>query len=197
MIKILVLNSLGFFVLGFFIPQFCFQVLGSSGTQIGLLWSLQTLGFLFSSAVVGVVADRSSKKFLLVAGSVGRGLAYLLLYAAVLAKNYLLVAIGMFSLVVLVGSFWIPFNALLSQKSRKEHRSRAFGLKSRATGLGSLVGGVAGMGLFVVGSTWFPTNLAVVYSAFPVFGIGNLVAGLLYAKRLDGSWRSTAPILPR
>lgn len=183
--RILVLNSLGFFFLEFILPFIASQELAATGTSMGLIFSVHVFGYIASSALAGAIADRVSKLRLIVIGSFGRGISYLVLYAAVIAQSLPFVTVGAFTLGFLVGTFWVPFDALLSQKSDKDHRSYAFGRKSRATGTGSLIGGVLGMGSFVLVSQVAPDVPALLYVALPVFGILNMVAAGLYRARVD------------
>lgn len=184
LVKILVLNSLGFFFLGFIIPYVSSQELDASGTQLGILFAVHPVGFIVSSGVATFLADRVSKKKMLIVGSIIRGLAYFILYFAIIAKSLPFVIVGWFSL-GFVGVFWVPYNSLVSQKSDKNHRSFAFGNKSRATGIGSLVGGLIGMTSFMILTQVIPTNSPLIYIAFPIFGIGNFLSGFLYWSKID------------
>ncbi len=46
MLRILLLNSMGFFFYGYIIPQVTSTVLGGGGTEIGWVWSAQIFGAL-------------------------------------------------------------------------------------------------------------------------------------------------------
>ncbi|GAH30567.1 unnamed protein product, partial [marine sediment metagenome] len=81
-------------------------------------------------------------------GSFGRGLSYFLLYFALLLNSLFLIGIGTFSLGFLAGFYWIPFNALIAEKSKKQHRSEAYGKREAAMGRGMLYGSILGFTIF-------------------------------------------------
>jgi len=111
MIRIALLNTMGFFFLDYLIPVVSSQFLGASGLEIGLIFAVQTLGHTISSFFVGFLTDKvKHKKILIMIGSFGRGFSYFLLYFALLLNSLFLIGIGMFSLGFLAGFFWIPFN---------------------------------------------------------------------------------------
>ena len=90
-IKIAILNTMGFFFLDYLIPVVTSQFLGAFGLEIGLIFSVQVLGHTISSLFVGFLTDRiKNKKTLIMIGSFGRGLSYFLLYFALLLKSLLL-----------------------------------------------------------------------------------------------------------
>lgn len=73
MIKIAILNSLGFFFMGFLIPVISRQNMNATGLEIGLIVSAMVIGYTLSSSFIGFITDRTkSKHFLIFIGSIGR-----------------------------------------------------------------------------------------------------------------------------
>ena len=118
MIRFVMFNTMGFFFLDYLIPVVSYQYIGASGLEIGLLFSVQTLGHTISSLLVGFLTDRvKHKKILIMIGSFGRGSSYFLLYFALLLNSLVLIGIGTFALGFLAGFYWIPLNALISENT--------------------------------------------------------------------------------
>lgn len=130
MINILFYNSLGFFFLDFLTYYFTSQELNATASQVALIITLNVLGNIISSTFTGYITDKvKSKSRLILIGSFGRGVAYFIIYFAFFYSSLIGIYIGHISLGFFVGFFWIPFNTLISQKSQKEHRSEAFGMR--------------------------------------------------------------------
>jgi MFS family permease len=185
MIRIIIWNSLGFIFVEFIMIYVANQILGASGTQIGLVFSLLTMGSLTSSFIVGYFTDRISKKFLIMLGSFGRGISYFSFYAAVILESLLGVYISCLLLGFGAGIFWVPFDTLISDKSSKYYRSSAFGQRRFAMGIGMIGGAVIGFLIFGLTIVFFPENSFIVYSAFPLFGIANFYAGIQFSRKVD------------
>ena len=181
MIRIAILNTMGFFFLDYLIPVVASQFLGASGLEIGLIFAVQTLGHTISSFFVGFLTDKvKHKKILIMIGSFGRGFSYFLLYFALLLNSLFLIGIGTFSLGFLAGFYWIPFNALIAEKSKKQHRAEAFGKKEAAIGRGQLYGSIIGFAIF--GFTLNYNIPAISYLGITIFGLSNCIAGFLFSK---------------
>lgn len=185
MIRIVIWNSLGFIFVEFIMVYVANQILGASGTQVGLVFSLLTMGSLISSFIVGYFTDRVSKKFLIMLGSFGRGISYFSFYAAVILKSLPGVYISCLLLGFGAGIFWVPFDTLISDKSNKYYRSSAFGQRRFAMGIGMIGGAVIGFLIFGVTIVFFPENSFVIYGAFPLFGIANFYAGIQFSRKVD------------
>ena len=84
MIRIIFWNSMGFFFFSFLIPYVTIKLLGVSRTELGLAFSIQTVGGLFSSPIVGYLTDRVSKKLLVLIGSFGRAASYIFMYISII-----------------------------------------------------------------------------------------------------------------
>lgn len=178
---------MGFFFIGFLIPVIARAEMGASATQIGLVVSIQTIGFTMSSFFTGFLTDRvKKKKSLILIGSLGRGFAYFLIFWAFVSNSIIFLAIGTFSLGALAGFYWIPFDALISEKSNKKNRSQAFGKRDAANVKGQIIGALLGFGIFLLGNEFFDINI-IRYLAIPIFGIGNFIGGILFYRKVDES----------
>ena len=185
MIRIVALNSLGFFFLDFIIPYIASQKLNATGVQIGLIFSVQVMGIMISSLFVGFLTDRvKSRRKLILLGSFGRGSAYFILYTGIILNSLIGIGIGTFSIGFFAGFFWIPFNTLIAEKSNKNHRSHAYGKRDSAIGIGMLVGSIFGFIIFGV-SILNTDNPFIIYSAILLFGIANFSAGILFLLSVD------------
>lgn len=185
MIRIVIWNSLGFIFVEFIMVYVANQILGASGTQVGLVFSLLTMGSLTSSFIVGYFTDRISKKFLIMLGSFGRGISYFSFYAAVILKSLPGIYISCLLLGFGAGIFWVPFDTLISDKSSKYYRSSAFGQRRFAMGIGMIGGAIIGFLIFGITIVFFPENSFIIYGAFPLFGIANFYAGIQFSRKVD------------
>ena len=116
MIQIVFWNSVGFLFFGFIVSYIPIQLFGASGTDMGLIISLQAFGRLFSTPLIGYLTDRISKKKLILVGSLGRCVSYTMYYISIVLQSLHLFGAGIFTQGVLVGFFWPPFNSLIAQK---------------------------------------------------------------------------------
>jgi MFS family permease len=174
-------NSLGFFFLDFLIPFVAAETLGISGTEMGFLFSLRIIGYFLSSSFVGVLTDRYSKKILVIIGSIGRGVAYFGMYFSIVFENLPGLMVTNLSLGFMAGFFWIPLNAIISEKSRKEHRSEAFGIRNSAQGKGTMIGAV--IGFFILGI--FSPIKILMFLALPIYGALNFYAAFRFYIKID------------
>ncbi len=185
MINIIIWNCLGFFFLDFTIPFIAKNELNASGLEMGLLYSIITIGGLIASPIAGWLTDRMSRSKLVFFGASGRGISYFILYVGILFKSYNWIAFGYFMLGFGVGFFWVPLDTLIAEKTSKEHRSFAYGKEEAAKGKGILIGALGGVALFITGNTYMPAAVWLIYGAIPIFGIANVLAGILFLKRVD------------
>ncbi len=171
----------------FFIPYVSLLVLGTTGTEMGLIYSIQTAAHAGSSFLAGYLADRMSKRKLVLFGAIGRGSAYFVLYIVVILRSYAGVIIAQSILGFTVSFFWVPISTLLSEKSAKTCRSLAFGKRQYSKGIGILIGTTIGVSLFVVSNTFFPGNPFLPHAGLLLFGAANIVAGISFYKKVDES----------
>jgi MFS family permease len=116
-------------------------------------------------------------------GSLGRGIAYIIMYIGILTMNIWVFGLGTFFLGFSVAQFWPPFDALISQKSYKTKRSTAFGRRFGLIGLGNLVGSILSITIFTLADDF----LWVQYFPLIIFCVANIYAGLIFYKRVDES----------
>ena len=193
MINNLILNSLGFFFLDFILYYFTSEILNASGLEVGFIFTLHIIGNLISSTFTGFITDiAKSKKRLVLLGSIGRGIAYFILYIALFFADLIGIYIGYFFLGFFVGFFWVPFNTLIAQKSRKDVRSQAFGKKEAALGKGLMIGAILGFVIFNT-AIGFTQNPLVIYLAIPIYGIVNFYAGIRFNRIVDENLIISAP----
>lgn len=187
MLEIVFLNSLGFFFLSFWTPVIARTNMGATGFQVGLVVVFQVLGRMISGFITGFITDRIKKRTILVViGSFGRAISYFIIYAAIITNLILLLNIGTFTLGFMAGVFWVPFNTFVAEKSSKKHRSQAYGKRDSANALGQIIGSLLGFSLVMVPED-FTTNPFIIYCAIPIYGIGNLIAGIIFYRRVDES----------
>jgi len=187
MLKIVLLNSLGFFFIGFWTPIIARTSMGATGIQLSLLVSVQVLGRMISGFITGFITDRiKSRTSLVLIGSFGRAISYFIIYAAIVSNLIVLLGIGTFTLGFMAGVFWVPFNTFVAEKSSKNHRSQAYGKRDSMNAIGQIIGSLFGFTLVMIGGI-FTSNPFILYGAIPIYGIGNLIAGIRFYRRVDES----------
>ncbi|MHA1855176.1 MAG: MFS transporter, partial [Promethearchaeota archaeon] len=185
MLQIIFWNSLGFFFFGFIMPYATLQILGASGMELGYVISGNTIGGLISAPIVGYLTDKYSKKILVLIGSFGRAMSYIVMYLSIVFKSFWGFAFGIFFLGLSVGFFWTPLDALISQKSYKTYRATAFGKRGGKIGLGNLFGSIISLTIFGISYTLIPEMTWIVYSPLLLFTISNIYAGIIFLKKTD------------
>lgn len=185
MVRITILNSLGFFFLDFLIPYVATLELNASGTAMGFIFSVRFMGYILVAPMVGALADKISPKLMFAIGSWGRGLAYFILYGSIYARSITGMLIGNILLGIMAGFFWIPLDMLISMKSHQSARSEAFGRRSRAMGYGTLFGALTGFSLLGYFNAIRPGDALFLYSPLLVFGVANVIAGTLFLTLVD------------
>ena len=135
MIRITFWNGLGFIFFMFIKSYVVIYFFGGSGVQLGIIYALQPFARLISMPFIAYLTDHTSKKRLVLIGSMGRTVAYFLYWLSLVIRNLYMFGAGTFLQGLLVGFFWPPFFSLISEKSSKEHRTQAL-----ATGRGQMIG---------------------------------------------------------
>ena len=193
MLKIVILNSLGFFFIGFSVPIIARFNMFATAIQISLIFSIQVLGRTISGTITGFLTDRlKSRKKLILIGSIGRGTSYFIIYTAIISNSLILLGIGTFTLGFMAGVFWVPFNTLIAEKSNKDNRSEAYGKKNSANAIGQMIGGVIGFILLMI-LGFFTKNPFLLYASIPLFGIANFYAGFKFNREVDESVKFSNP----
>ncbi|NVM18846.1 MAG: MFS transporter [Candidatus Lokiarchaeota archaeon] len=185
MIRIIFWNSMGFFFFSFLIPYVTVQLLGVSKTELGIAFSIQTIGGLLSAPIVGFLTDRVSKKILILIGSFGRAICYILMYIGILVSSFVLFTTGMFILGFFVGFFWTPLDTLISEKSNKDNRSFAFGKRGGMIGKGNAMGSIISFIIFWLANTFVPEYTFLVYCPLLLFAASNILGGFVFHLKVD------------
>jgi MFS family permease len=159
---------------------------GGSGIDLGIIMAMQPLARLFSMPLIAYLTDRYSKKRLVLIGSMGRTLAYLLYWISLVVHNLYMFGAGVFLQGLLVGFFWPPFYSLISEKSFKGSRTHALALgRGRMIGYGFVIGAFISIPIFAFFNFLMPENIALVYSPLLIFAIINLIAGHRFYLKVD------------
>ena len=193
MLKIVILNSLGFFFIGFLVPIIARYNMFATAIQISLIVSFQVLGRTIRGTITGFLTDRmKSRKKLVLIGSIGRGISYFIIYTSIILNSIILLGIGTFALGFMAGVFWVPFNTLIAEKSNKDNRSEAYGKRNSSNAIGQMIGGVIGFILLMI-LEFFTSNPFLLYASIPIFGIANFYAGFKFNREVDESIKFNDP----
>jgi MFS family permease len=185
MLQIIFWNSLGFFFFTFLIPYASLEIMGGTGVELGFTVSSLTFGGLITAPIVGYLTDKTSKKKLVLFGSIGRGIAYIIMYFAIIFRSQYGFMFGIFFIGFSVGYFWTPLDALISQKSHKTYRATAFGARGGMIGKGNLVGSLISFAIFGLSHTFIPNITWIVYSPLLLFTFSNFYAGITFFKNTN------------
>lgn len=171
-------NSPGFFFVSFAIPIVAHETMHATGAEMGLLFSLQTAGNMLGAPFSGRLANRPELRGpLIMIGSFGRGVAYLVIYLAILLQLYWLMVLGTICLGIGAGFFWTPMEAVISDGIAYNNRAEAFGRASREDGIGGVIGSLFAFTWWTVAlDRGFPLWFALV--SFPIFAMSNMYAGM-------------------
>ncbi|NMC04057.1 MAG: MFS transporter, partial [Candidatus Lokiarchaeota archaeon] len=127
-------NCLGFLFIDFLIPFVVSSEIQANMVSLGFVVSFGTIGHVMGSPLAGYMADRLSKRKLVLAGAFGRGIAYFIMYLVIALQTSLGASSALAGLMVaefvlgfMVSFFWVPINAIIADKSAKQCRASAFG----------------------------------------------------------------------
>lgn len=186
MVSIIRYNSVGFFFTDFVIPYASGDILDASGVSVGGLFSLLIIGSVISAMLAGFLSDRlPSRKKLVFIGATGRGISYLIMYVAIITKSLIFMNVGTFVLGLHAAIYWVPMDALISDKSSKHHRSYAFGRRAAALGQGTVIGGVIGATIFGFAYYLLPGRNWLIFMPLILFSVSNFIGGALFLHRVD------------
>ena len=186
MIRITFWNGLGFIFFNFIKSYVVIYFFGGSGIDLGIIMALQPLARLFSMPLIAYLTDRTSKKRLVLIGSMGRTFAYFLYWLSLVIHNLYLFGFGIFLQGLLVGFFWPPFFSLISEKSFKGSRTQALAMgRGKMIGYGFLIGAVISIPTFAFFNIFMPDNIPLVYSPLLLFSLINLFAGHRFYLKVD------------
>ena len=97
MIRITFWNGLGFIFFSFIKSYVVIYFFGGTGFDLGIIMALQPLARLFSMPVIAYLTDHTSKKRLVLIGSIGRTFAYILYWLSLVINNLFIFSICFFS----------------------------------------------------------------------------------------------------
>ncbi len=189
-------NCLGFLFIDFLIPFVVSAEIQASMLSLGLVVSFGMVGHVIGSPIAGFLADKVSKRRLVLAGACGRGIAYVMMYLAialqvVLGPGGALAGLMATELVLgfTVSFFWVPMNAMIADKSAKQCRSLAFGKRQYYKGIGIVIGTAMGILIFVASNVLIPDSFPL-KSFFPhasliIYGLANVLAGISFYRHVD------------
>jgi len=185
MLRIIILNSLGFFFLGFWLPIIARSNMNATALQISLVVVTNVIGRMISGFIIGFIVDRiKSRTSLVLIGSIGRAIAYFIIYAAFISNQIVILGIGHATLGFMAGVFWIPFNIMVAEKSNKDHRSQAYGKRDSINAVGQIIGSLFGFSIIMIAS-YYTDNPVILFAAIPIYGVSNLIAGILFYRKVD------------
>ena len=187
MLQIVMLNSLGFFFIGFWIPIISRRNMGASAFQISIVVVSWVIGRMISGFVTGFISDRvKSRTSLVLTGSFGRGISYFIIYTAFITNHIYTLMIGHAALGLCAGIFWVPFNMFVAEKTSKNHRAYAYGKRDATNAVGQIIGAVFGFTYLMIISA-FTNNPFILYIPIPIYGISNFIAGFIFYRKVDES----------
>ena len=105
------------------------------------------------------------------------------MYVAIVFLNLSLLFFSNFILGFLTGVFLIPYNSLLADKTKKENRSQAYGIRSASQGRGTFIGSVIGFIILLN----FNSTRPLMFSAILLFSLANFYASLKYFTNVSDS----------
>src|SRR5271157_2949053 len=178
-------NCLGFVFLDFFIPFVISQQLHASGLELGIVFSINPLGDVLAAPIAGWLTDHMSKRKLVLIGANGRAFAYALMYASVVTSSLAGLAVTEFALGFLVTFFWVPISTIVAQKSNKACRSQAYGKRRFAQGVGTVIGTIFSVAIFMLAYQFVPNNPFLPCLSLIVFGLANVLAGVSFYRNVD------------
>lgn len=185
-IRITFWNGLGFIFFMFIKSYVVIYFFGGSGFDLGIIMALQPFARLISMPLIAYLTDHSSKKRLILIGSMGRTVSYFLYWFSLVIHNLYLFGIGSFLQGLIVGFFWPPFYSLLSEKSYKGNRTQALATgRGKMIGYGFLIGALISIPTFALFSIFMPNNIPLMYSPLLLFAAINLIAGHRFYLKVD------------
>lgn len=186
MIRITFWNGLGFIFFMFIKSYVVIYFFGGSGFELGIIMALQPFARLITMPFIAYLTDHTSKKRLILIGSMGRTVAYFLYWYSLVVHNLYLFGTGTFLQGLLVAFFWPPFFSLISEKSCKDYRTQALATgRGKMIGFGFLMGAIISIPIFALVRIFLPDNIPLMYSPLLIFSIINLIAGYRFYRKVD------------
>ena len=132
-------NALGRGTIMSFLPLFAVQILGLSGTSIGIVLSVGIFLNAFLQTPMGILADRYNRKLLLIAGGLIASVGYVyMVYTSTLTQIFtarMIVSIG--------GALSLPaVTAIIAEEGREFGSGSTVGVFNTAMSIGQIIGPV-------------------------------------------------------
>ncbi len=91
---------------------------------------------------------------------------------------------GTFTIGFGAGFFWVALDTLLAEKSNKNNRTQAYGMRMAAVGRGTIIGAVVGFMIFGYAQSY---GLPPFIVFFPIllYGLANILAGFKFRHQVD------------
>ena len=102
------------------------------------------------------------------------------MYIAIIFNSLELFIIAIFFQGFVVMFFWTPLDTLISEKSSREYRTKAFAKRTYLIGIGSLVGTLIVFCILGFSSYFYPQNIWLYYSPLVIFALCNIYAGIKF-----------------
>ena len=171
------------------VPIVAVLMLHAGPGEIGFLASIQSLPFLLLSMPLGLLADRTSRKRLMVMAESLRALALLLLFVLVASENVSLVALAVIGFLAAVGTvaFSVAAPSMVPALVPVQALARANGRLELARSMAFAAGPALGGALIA----WTGAS-----SAFVLSGVLSLMAVLLLARIAEPARAALAPRHP-
>jgi MFS family permease len=152
-------NALGRGTIMSFLPLFAVQILGLSSTYIGIILSVGIFFNAFLQTPMGILADRYSKRLLLIGGGLIGALGYIYM-----VQTRTIVEIFVARMTVSVGgALSLPaVTAIIAEESRELGSGSTVGVLSTAMSVGQIIGPVLSgylLDIYGMGSVFFFSGL--------------------------------------
>jgi MFS family permease len=87
----------------------------------------------------------------------------------------------------------VPFNAFIGNKSHKNHRASAFGQRDFFLGISIFLGSFIGISYSGFMDELFPSSPLLIFLPLVIYGIANIVGGVLFQLKVDESLEIVSP----
>jgi MFS family permease len=162
------------------------RALGANEWEIGVSFTLTSLGQTLSGVIGGALADRFGRRAIIASSTLAIAPLYFL---AGMNSNWMIVVALIVGVNALGALQWPALSALIAESSTEDRIARSFGIVEFAVLAGSIAGPIVGAAL--VSASGIPMLLFA-------SGATLLATGILRAVGLrDTSWRAVGSALPK
>jgi len=139
--------SFGTWMANFLIPIIAYDFLNASGTEVGLIIAVVSLGSIAIAPITGRLATPDRRRRVMASGGIIVAIGYSLALFAIGFKSI--------SLLILIGGFWgigagvymVSNDAEISDGAKGRNRSEAFGQRQAILSQGRIAGTIIGFGI--------------------------------------------------